>query len=139
MRGQKMKEYLVSGSTIDTKSNSVVLRGKRTPTGQEIALRIPVGTLVSLAMHTRRALAAQQAQAAPPAPNGWRAVHALPVATAQVLTVDDQTLGQCLLVLDPGTDVELQLSLQGLDLVRGIAEELMKIADAGSPKRPAVN
>ena len=65
--------------------------------------------------------------------------HALPVATAQVLTVDDQTLGQCLLVLDPGTDVELQLSLQGLDLVRGIAEELMKIADAGSPKRPAVN
>jgi len=42
-------------------------------------------------------------------------------------------------VLDPGTDVELQLSLQGLDLVRGIAEELMKIADAGASRRPAVN
>lgn len=134
-----MKEYLVSGSTIEVQSNSVVLRGKRSPTGQEIALRIPAATLVALAMHTRRAMAAQQAQAAPTAPDGWRAVHALPVSSAQVLATDDRTLGQCLLVLDPGTDVELQLSLQSRDLVQGIAEELMKIAKASEPPRPSMN
>lgn len=131
-----MKEYLVSGSNFDLENDSVVLRGKRNIAGQEIALRIPVGTLISLAMQTRRAVAGLQAQQTPQAAAGWRLVHPLAVQKASVHAIEDQTIGQCLLVLDPGTDVELQISFQTRELVQGVAEEMLKVADSGTRMSP---
>lgn len=122
------KEYLVSGNRFDLANDSVVLTGKRSASGPEIRLRVPVGTLLSLAMHARRALAGAQAQKAETVA-GWKQVSALPIRTAKVLVPDDQTIGRCLLVLDEGTDAELQLSFPSAGFVRELAGELLAAAD----------
>jgi hypothetical protein len=46
-----------------------------------------------------------------------------------VLVPDDQTIGRCLLVLDEGTDAELQLSFPSAGFVRELAGELLAAAD----------
>lgn len=132
------KEYLVSGSSFDLPNQSVVLRGKRSQSGPEISLRVPIDLLLSLAMHTRRAVQGHRAMTAEQKTEGWKLVHALPVQAATVHPTDDPTLGQCLLVLDPGTDVELQLSFQSTELVQGVAHALLDAVDSkGSAKPPA--
>lgn len=123
------KEYLVSGSSIELDKDSVVLRGKRSQSGPEIEMRVPVGTLLSLAMHVRRSTAGRQAMVTDQATPGWKRVYPLPIEVAQVHPTEDQTLGACLLVCDPGTDVELQLSLPTTELVRALGEALIEAAD----------
>lgn len=123
------KEYLVSGSSIELDKDSVVLRGKRSQSGPEIEMRVPVGTLLSLAMHVRRSASGQQAMTTDQKTAGWKRVHPLPIQVVQVHPTDDQTMGACLLVCDPGTDVELQLSLPTIELVRKLSDALLEAAD----------
>ncbi|WP_338633048.1 hypothetical protein [Afipia carboxidovorans] len=133
------KEYFVSGSRFDLEHSSVVLQGRRSASGPEIDLRIPVGTLLSLAMHCRRAIQGQRAMATQQVADGWKKVHPLPVRTAQVLATDDQTLGACLLALDSGTDAELQLSFPTIEFVRQLGNALLAAADEGAAKPQSVN
>lgn len=123
------REYFVTGSNIEMDKDSIVLRGRRSQSGPEIEIRLPAETILSLAMHVRRAKAGHQAMNTPQRSADWKHVHALPVRTAQVHATTDQTMGTCLLVLDPGTDVELQLSLPNIEFVRQLAAELQNAAD----------
>lgn len=129
------REYLITGSDIQASKDSVVLRGKRSQSGPEIELRVPVGTLLSLAMHARRAQQGHQAMTTEQlATNQWKLVHPLPIQVAQVHPTADQTMGACLVVLDPDTDVELQLSFPTVEFVRQLGEALIAAADqAPSP------
>lgn len=124
------REYLVSGSRFEMQNRALVLKGKRSQAGPEIELRIPIDVLLSLAMHARRAERGHHARGtAQPENSEWKLVHALPIHAAQVHSTPDQTMGACLLVFDPGTDVELQLSLPTVELVRKLGEALIECAD----------
>jgi len=123
------REYFVSGSSIEIEKDSIVLRGKRSQSGPEIDIRVPVGTFLSLAMLLRRAAAGYEAKTTEQVHPDWKRVHPLPIQVVQIHPTDDQTMGACLLVFDPGTDVELQLSLPTAELVRSLGIALIEAAD----------
>jgi hypothetical protein len=133
-----MKEYRLTGWQFDASNDRVTLIARRSESGPEIQIQAPMTMLASLGMHARRALQGHRNHSEP-VHGDWKAAHALPVQTARILNSDDQTVGRCLLVLDPGTDVELLLSLQTDELVRGLAEALQEAADQPAQKPPTRN
>src|SRR5262249_7726695 len=84
-------------------------KGKLVVTIAACSVTFPTAMLPALAMQARRVLAAHQAtKSRSEAKGGWMAVHPLPIETARVDTMQIQTGHVCLLMLDPGTDVEIQ-------------------------------
>lgn len=132
------KELLVSGSEWMLDRNAVLLKAKKSQSGPETHVVMPLSVLVSLAMHARRAVAAKAAaEMHKKDAAGYYAVTPLPIQTAKVLPTDGRTMGACLLVLDQGTDVELQLSIPTPEFARDLGEALLAAATeaANSPTR----
>jgi len=93
--------------------------------------------LSSLAMQARRVMAAHQAKKDRATGQGeWMAVHPLPVETARVETMPIATGAVCLLMLDPGTDVELQLYFRSTDTARQVGEALVAAAAEAARVHP---
>jgi hypothetical protein len=128
-----MKDYRLSGWRIDVESGEMVVRGRRSATGPEISLRIPLEVAAALGPHALRANHARQNRKLN---YDWQKASALPVRTANVLSTEHQTIGACLLALDAGTDVQLLLSFDSIELARELGHALIEAADHAPPDRP---
>jgi hypothetical protein len=128
-----MKDYRLSGWRIDVEAGEMVVKGRRSANGPEIALRIPLEVAAALGPHALRAAHARQNTRLGAE---WQKASALPVRTVNVLSTEHQTIAPCLIALDAGTDVQLLLSLPTIELVRELGHALIEAADEVQPDRP---
>lgn len=120
----------ITGSVWDHENGDVVFLGEG-----GARMRMPIPNLFPLVAHARRIWSARElAQHRPRDVGGWTFVRPTDADVFRVHTMSTETGDACVLLIDPGTDRELQLSVLNPATVRELGEALIEAAGQMSSK-----